>query len=438
MIWTIVICSLACAGLIALVLTKPSVEWRKGHRVGVYWLPAFAGGVILLLTGLLTPSELWRGLTASGEMNPLKILALFLSLTFLSVYLDELGFFRRLAFSMLRHARGSQTKLFLCLYFLVSVLTVFTSNDVVVLTFTPFICHFCREEKISPVPYLVGEFVAANTWSMMLVIGNPTNIYLSAVCGIGFAEYLSVMWLPTLLSGLTALGVLFLLFKKQLLTPLSPLEKVATKADSVLIGLGVVHLAGCIVCLALASYISLSMWLISVSFAGSLACCTLIYSLTKKRAPTSGRLLGSSIRREPWELVPFVLSMFTLVLALQKYGVTGELSVLLSGGGDSAELFKYGITSFLSANFINNIPMSVLFSGIIESGVATNAKIYATVIGSNLGAYLTPVGALAGIMWTGLLRTHEVEFSFKDFIKYGVVVAVPALAVSLFGLWLVL
>jgi arsenical pump membrane protein len=92
----------------------------------------------------------------------------------------------------------------------------------------------------------------------------------------------------------------------------------------------------------------------------------------------------------------------------------------------------------LSANFINNIPMSVLFSGIIESGVATNAKIYATVIGSNLGAYLTPVGALAGIMWTGLLRTHEVEFSFKDFIKYGVVVAVPALAVSLFGLWLVL
>ena len=391
-----------------------------------------------MVSGLLSPSELWSGLTASGEMNPLKILALFLSLTFLSVFLDELGFFRRLAFSMLRHARGSQTKLFVRLYLLVSVLTVFTSNDIVVLTFTPFICHFCKEEKISPVPYLVGEFVAANTWSMALVIGNPTNIYLSAVCGIGFAEYFAVMCIPTILSGLTALGVLFLLFKKQLSTPLAPLEKTIEKADENLMKIGVIHLAGCILCLAVSSWLSISMWLFTVGFAGSLACCTLVYALIKKRVAATGRLLGSSFRREPWELVPFVLSMFTLVLGLQKYGVTGEIASLLAGGGDGAELFKYGVVSFLSANLINNIPMSVLFGGVIESGVATSAKIYATVIGSNLGAYLTPVGALAGIMWTGLLRAHEVEFPFKKFIFYGVVVAVPALAAALVGLALVL
>lgn len=435
MFWSIVICALSCIGLIALVLTKPTVEWR-GHKIGVYWLPAFAGAVLLLATGLLTPRETWAGLTSSGEMNPIKILALFLSLTFLSVYLDELGFFRRMAFSLLRHARGSQKKLFLCLYFLVSVLTVFTSNDVVVLTFTPFICCFCKEERISPVPYLVGEFVAANTWSMALVIGNPTNIYLSAVCGIDFAEYFSVMWLPTLLSGLTALGVLFFVFRKQLSTPLSPLNKTAETADKTLLTIGVAHLAACILCLAFASYLSLSMWLISVSFAGSLAVCTLVYAITKKHQPVSGRLLGHSFRREPWELVPFVLSMFVLVLALEKYGVTGEIAALLAGGGDSAELFKYGATSFLSANVINNIPMSVLFGGVIESGVVTNAKIYATVIGSNLGAYLTPIGALAGIMWTGLLKTHEVEFSFKNFIGYGVTVAIPALLAALFGLWI--
>ncbi len=434
MIWSIIICAFSCIGLIALVLTKPSVEWR-GHKIGVYWLPAFAGAILLLSTGLLTPQETWSGLTSSGEMNPIKILALFLSLTFLSVYLDELGFFRRLAFSMLRHARGSQKKLFTRLYLLVSVLTVFTSNDVVVLTFTPFICCFCKEERISPIPYLVGEFVAANTWSMALVIGNPTNIYLSAVCGIGFAEYFSVMWLPTLLSGLTAFGVLFLVFKKQLAQPLEPLNKTAETTDKALLTIGVLHLAACILCLAFGSYLSLSMWLISVSFAGSLAVCTLVYALTKKHRPVSGRLLGHSFRREPWELVPFVLSMFVLVLALQKYGVTEKIASLLAGGGDGAELFKYGVASFLSANLINNIPMSVLFGGVIESGVATNAKIYGAIIGSNLGAYLTPIGALAGIMWTGLLKTHEVEFPFKKFIGYGIVTAIPALAAALFGLW---
>ena len=367
-------------------------------------------------------------------MNPIKILTLFLSLTFLSVYLDELGFFRRLAFSMLRRARGSQMKLFLSLYALVAVLTVFTSNDIVVLTFTPFICCFCKEERISPIPYLVGEFVAANTWSMALVIGNPTNIYLSAVCNIGFGEYFAMMWLPTLFAGLTALGVLYLLFKKQLSSPLTPLNKTADVRDKNLLIIGIVHLAGCIVCLALSSYLPLSMWLIALAFSGSLMTCSLIYSATKKWKPSTGRLLGQSFRREPWELVPFVLSMFTLVLGLEKYAVTAEISKLLSGGGEFAEVFKYGVASFLSSNVINNIPMSVLFGGVIESGVATNAKIFGAIIGSNLGAYLTPIGALAGIMWTGLLKTHNVKFTFKDFVKYGGAVAVPTLAAALIAL----
>ena len=437
MFWTILICAVSCVGMITLVLTKPSIEW-KGYKIGIYWLPAFVGGILLLSTGLLTLEETWSGLSASGEMNPLKILALFLSLTFLSVYLDELGFFRHLAFSMLRHARGSQKKLFLCLYLLVSILTVFTSNDVVVLTFTPFICCFCKEERISPIPYLVGEFVAANTWSMALVIGNPTNIYLASVVGIDFAQYVSVMWLPTMLAGATTFFVLFLLFKKQLSKPLEPLTKIAEKTDKNLLNIGIFHLSACIVCLAVSSYLPISMWLISVLFAGSLAVCTLVYSLTKNHATVSGRLLKDSFRREPWELVPFMISMFLLVLALQKYGVTGKISEFLAGGGDVAELFKYGVTSFFSANLINNIPMSVLFGGLIQSGTVTATKIYATIVGSNLGAYLTPVGALAGIMWTGLLKNHEVEFSFGEFIKYGAILSIPALLSALLGLWIVL
>ncbi|MBR2340976.1 MAG: hypothetical protein IKA72_01025 [Clostridia bacterium] len=433
MIPTIIICAISCIGLITLVLVKPSIELR-GDKISIYWIPAFLGGALLLAFGLLTPQELWQGLTASGEMNPIKILTLFLSLTFLSVYLDELGFFRRLAFSMLRNARGSQIKLFLSLYALVSALTIFTSNDIVVLTFTPFICCFCKEERISPIPYLVGEFVAANTWSMALVIGNPTNIYLSAVCDIGFGEYFSVMCLPTLFAGLTALGVLYLIFKKQLAAPLTPLNKTADVRDKNLLKIGIGHLVGCIVCLALSSYLPLSMWLIALGFSGSLMAYSLVYSVTKKQEPSTGRLLGQSFRREPWELVPFVLSMFTLVLALQKYSITDEISNLLSGGGDFAEIFKYGIASFLSANVINNIPMSVLFGGVIESGVRTSAKIYGAIIGSNLGAYLTPIGALAGIMWTGLLKTHNVKFAFKDFVKYGVMVAIPTLTVALIAL----
>ena len=368
-------------------------------------------------------------------MNPLKILALFLCLTFLSVYLDELGFFRRLAAVLIGRTGNSGKKLFIGMYGLVSFLTVFTSNDIVVLTFTPVICNFCREEKISPIPYLVGEFVAANTWSLALVIGNPTNIYLSSACGIGFCEYFSVMWLPTLAAGLTSLVVLLLLFHKQLSKLSCERPERVQVLDRGLLVIGVIHLAVCIAGLAASSWFSFPMWAVALGGAASLWICTLIFGAVKRRFSLSGRLLGKSLKRAPWELVPFVLSMFVIVLSLEKYGVTEKIAAVLGGKG---ELFKYGFASFLVSNVINNIPMSVLFGGVLGVSEASLKSIYATIIGSNLGACLTPVGALAGIMWTGLLKSYGVKFSFRQFIGYGAVVALPALLAALGGVALVL
>lgn len=77
---------------------------------------------------------------------------LFLSMTFLSVFLDELGFFSFLAVKALEKSGTNQKKLFFYLYFTVSVLTVFTSNDVIILTFTPFICYFSKTPALTPFP----------------------------------------------------------------------------------------------------------------------------------------------------------------------------------------------------------------------------------------------------------------------------------------------
>ena len=62
------------------------------------------------------------------------------------------------------------------------------------------------------------------------------------------------------------------------------------------------------------------------------------------------------------------------------------------------------------------------------------AALYASIIGSNLGAFFTPIGALAGIMWMQLLRSHNLKLSFGRFTRYGAAVAVPALALALLGL----
>ena len=128
--------------------------------------------------------------------------------------------------------------------------------------------------------------------------------------------------------------------------------------------------------------------------------------------------------------------MFVIVLALNKQGITGYIASFL---GQDNLILKYGVSSFVSSNLINNIPMSVLFSNIINFSDINlcNQAIYATIIGSNLGAFLTPVGALAGIMFTDLVSKQEINFSFKTFIKYGSIITIPTLIASLFGLFLV-
>ena len=273
---------MTCAALVAVVLVKPSVR-VKGHTVNIFWVVPLVGAAILLLLGTISPGEVLAGLTAESSINPLKILVLFLSMTLISVFLDCAGFFRHLATTVLQRQNASQFQLFTLLYALVSVLTVFTSNDIIVLTFTPFICYFARDAKVDPIPYLVCEFVAANTWSMALIIGNPTNIYLATAANVSFLGYTAVMLLPTLFAGLASFGMLCLLFRKKLRGGFAHATVEDAPQDPVLVRLGIVHLVLCIVLLVCSSYLDLPMWLICFAFFCSLFLLAGIYLMRRGR-----------------------------------------------------------------------------------------------------------------------------------------------------------
>ena len=425
-----IIAGLVCVALVLTVLTNPSINIGKYHIRIFYWTAPVLGSIALLLFRLLPLPVMWEGLTSSGSINPLKILTLFISMTTLSIYLDEVGFFCYIAGISLKFAKTSQLRLFCVLFLLVSVLTVFTSNDIIILTFTPFICYFSKKAEIDPMPYLFGEFVAANTWSMMLIIGNPTNIYLATANGIGFGTYTAHMLLPTLFAGITAFLLLLMIFRKPLSQPISIKEEKPAIRDKGLVIIGLLHLVLCTILLILSSYIGLEMWYITLGFAVSLFLCVTIY---KKKKGVKERVLLHTIMRAPWELIPFVLSMFLLVLTLDCYQVTSIISNFL---GTDHLVWKYGIASFLAANVMNNIPMSVAFSSIVSHLPEADRlpAAYASIIGSNIGAYFTPLGALAGIMWSGILNKMGIPFSFRKYISYGIRISIPVLIAALLGL----
>ena len=419
--------------MILSILFFPKIRIGK-VSIDTYWIITLLGAAILLACGQASLKAVGSALISDTAINPIKILVLFVSMTVLSIFLDELGFFRYLAGVVLRKAKTRQTKLFLYLYLTVSVLTVFTSNDVIILSFTPFICYFAKNAKIDPTPYLAAEFVAANTWSMALIIGNPTNIYLATACGIGFFEYLKVSIVPTIAAGIVAFLALYLLFRKKLAAPIEGEAETVVIKDRLSLWVGIAHLGVCTVLLAVGSYINLEMWLVAACAVGSLFIFSGIIAIVRRQKPVA--LLGC-VKRAPYQLVPFVLSMFVLIVVLSEQGVTAAIGNLF---GDGLSVLKYGATSFLASNLINNIPMSVLFSSIIQStgGAVGLPAVFATIIGSNIGALFTPIGALAGIMWSNILNKHDVKFGYLDFLKIGVAVAIPTLVAALGSLWLML
>ncbi|MFH2112110.1 MAG: SLC13 family permease [Candidatus Bathyarchaeota archaeon] len=437
--------AVSCAAMIYLVLRKPSVHLSLGPRrikLDTYYIGALLGPTLLIASGLVNQSQIVRGLQGEGGLNPFGVLVLFLSMVFISIYLDITGFFEFCARLALKFAGGDGRRLFFSLYIIVSILTVFTSNDIVILTFTPFVYYFSKNADIDPKPYLIAEFFAANTWSMMLYIGNPTNILLASAFGLRFDQYLRWMFWPALAAGFVNMLLLYLIFKDRVTKPITQLEELRPldalrDVRGAVLGLGT--LGGCICALAVAPYLGIEMWTVSLGFAVALLVVLLVRDAALGRTLSPKpvrRQLAPTLKRMPLGIVPFVLALFITVEALRVYGVTEDAGLLISsvcGGSTTLHALVFGLSSALSANFLNNIPMTVAFVPIAGSVAQPHllASVLATTIGSNLGANITPIGALAGIMWMSILREKEVQITFTEFVRHGLTVTPVTLLVCL-------
>ncbi len=422
---------------IYLILRRRYLYIRLGMRnikINTYFLGALLGPILIVIFGILNSSQILSGLGGVGGLNPFGILVLFHSMVFMSIFLDITGFFEYCARIALKYASGDGRRLYFSVYLAVSILTIFTSNDIIILTFTPFIYYFTKDAGINPKPYLIAEFFAANTWSMMLYIGNPTNIVLAAAFNLRFDEYTRWMLLPSLVAGLLNMMLLYLIFKKSINQPLkhlitiNPREAITDKTSTIL---GLVILGTCIVCLAIAPYFGIELWIIALGFALALLVILLLrdsfIAIVKEPIDKKHFTVGPTLKKMPISIIPFILSFFIMVEELRIYGITKEIGIFfnnLCGISTTATTFVYGISSALTANVINNIPMTVAYIPIAGAVSQTNLlpAVLATTVGSNLGANITPIAALAGIMWMNILREKEVKLTFREFIKYGLLV----------------
>eukprot|EP01135_Chromosphaera_perkinsii_P007258 Nk52_evm66s745 gene=Nk52_evmTU66s745 len=166
---------------------------------------------------------------------------------------------------------------------------------------------------------------------------------------------------------------------------------------------------------------------------GNLSISTWIRAIQRK-LPT----LAAISARMPWKVLPFIVSMFILVEGLNSLGWVERFAAWLGALCSSVvgSVYVIGVVATIVCNLINNQPMTILFTSILQhenfksatSGDEQEAGLFAVVIASNIGANFTLVGALAGLMWASILRGKGFPISFWEYFKIAIIV-MPAVLV---------
>ena len=96
----------------------------------------------------------------------------------MAITLDVTGILQSAAFWVSNKGGSNGWKLYLYFYIMLTLLSILLGNDPVILSGTAFLVYYTGATKLEPMPWLMAEFAAANTASMVLFVGNPTNVSL--------------------------------------------------------------------------------------------------------------------------------------------------------------------------------------------------------------------------------------------------------------------
>ncbi|KAL1945316.1 hypothetical protein VTO73DRAFT_2167 [Trametes versicolor] len=211
----------------------------KPRHISLNFITVPLASVLLLLAAKVFNSQTVRdGIVGTGGVSPLNIMALFISLAYISISLDATGLLRFLAFWVANKGGSSGRKLFAYLYVFFLLSGVIVGNDPVILSGTAFLAYFTRAAGITPpTAWIFSQFAAANMASVVLVSSNPTNLVLSGAFSLSFLSYAAHVVLPFLAAAACVFPLLLVLFRSPALippridVPLSPAEVRAALVD---------------------------------------------------------------------------------------------------------------------------------------------------------------------------------------------------------------
>jgi arsenical pump membrane protein len=332
---------------------------------------------------------------ALGDLGPaLAFLALAVPL---AVLLDETGFFAALAarFDAGRH-------LLLALWLLAAFTTVVFNLDAAVVLLTPLYVHIAVRHGADPVDLAVIPALLASLASSVLPVSNLTNLVAVERVDASLRDFAANTLLPSLIA-VTLGGVVHLRHIRRSW----PSRRVAPDDDVGLAPLrvGVPVVVWLVAGFTLGHQLSMPPWLV---VAVALA------ALTAVRGHV------------PWRAVPVGAVGIAAGLGVIAAGAARHLHVdeVLSIGGVPGELATFGVFS-LGANAVNNLPALLVGLPALD---AHPHRLWAVLLGVNLGPTLWVTGALSTLLWQSSMARLGHTVTARTYARYGARVGLPVLA----------
>ncbi|KAF8927756.1 hypothetical protein BGZ58_010141 [Dissophora ornata] len=247
------------------------------------------GVLFLLATGSIDGESVQDGIIGepTSGIEPYAVMILFFSLAYICISLDMTGALQYAAFWISKRGGGGGQRIFLYFFLLSTIMSGLTSNDVVILTMTPFLVYFSRAVDLhTPVAFLMAEVQTANIASMALYIGNLTNVVACQAYKVSFLEYSAWMLIPTVFSVAACYIMLRINFRNEKYIP-KTVKSPDVDPRSCLIDpfgaiFGLCVLACSLICLIGTSFAHVSVWTVTGPFALLTLCRDILYDYQGK------------------------------------------------------------------------------------------------------------------------------------------------------------
>lgn len=391
----------------------------SGRRLKVLPLnrPAAAllGTVMMVGAGVMTPQQAYRAVDYDT-------LVLLLGMMLISAYLSLAGFFDWAADGILRRA-GSPRRLLLLLMLTSGVLSALLVNDTVCLMLTPLVVAVMVRGRLPLPPYLLALAMSANLGSVATLVGNPQNMIIGSLSGLGFLRFSAVM-LPVAVMGVAvAYAVLSFGFRSSLRGAVIHVPEAAGRMLDRRLAL-------------------IAFGALALVFAGFVAGLNLAWT-----ALAGGALVMVLARRDThevlklvdWHLLVFFAALFVVVEGFNRTGLpdrTYDHARVLFGDSRSSQAWNFAWFSVAGSNVFSNVPFVLVAGKWVPRFADPELMWKVMALATTFAGNLTILGSVANIIVVESARGHA-EVGFWDYIRFGLPVTVVTTLLGM-GLLLVL